>query len=387
MVPGVALLMALVALSDGTEAAGARARLVVSGPVHCLTREDLARRVKARSPRVDFTDDAPLVAAVAVTTYSRDAQVVQLDFVRPGQPVRPRVLKTRSCAEAADALALILAVTLDPRAHDLSPVPDERPTSANTPPPAPPVAPPPEPPALAPDSGPPAPSPSPASTRGARAPAPPRRPAAVVKTPAPAPPPLPAAIVPPPTPGPATVASEPPRGGPAQAARHVSFAASADTIFGVAPGLMPGFALTVMFETASEGVWAPAVALRWTHVWRTGLTEAPGTASFNLEAGTVDACPLRWRRSWVSLRPCVSLLVGRLTTRGAGTGDDGGAARPFSTTGLGVQVHAGSSLELTVRLGLGVALVRDSYAFGDRVFYRTGLLTTSAGLGLGFRWP
>lgn len=123
MVPSVGLLMALTTLSspDGVDANAAPARLIVSAPDRCLTREDLVRRVKARAPHVTFAEDAPLVARVAVTAYARDAQTVELDFTRPGQAGTPRVLETRTCAQAADAVALILAVTLDPAAQAASP--------------------------------------------------------------------------------------------------------------------------------------------------------------------------------------------------------------------------------------------------------------------------
>jgi len=387
MAPSVALLMALTTLSSLTAggASATRARLVVDAPARCLTRDDLVRRVKARTPRVDFTDDAMIIAAVAVTAYSPEAQVVQLDLMRPGQQLRPRILKTHTCAKTADAVALILAITLDPTSQISSPQsgPEKSAASAEPPAPAPAATPgthvtvaaPPS------DAGPAA-TRTTASSRGPRTPLAANRPVTAVKPAAPEAPPILSTA-----PAPAIAATAGTAPETRKAVLELSLSATADTMSGVAPQLLPGFSLVTMLETARDGAWAPALAVGWTHLWRTGMAGAAATASFTLDAGTVDACPLRWRWSKLSLRPCASFLLGRLATRGSGTADDRGAARPFSTAGVSVQARFGGTVQLTARLGLGVALVRDSYAFGDQVFYRAGFFTPTAALGAGFRWP
>ena len=137
--------------------------------------------------------------------------------------------------------------------------------------------------------------------------------------------------------------------------------------------------------------WAPAVILGVLHAWRSDLAELGGTASFALDAGSVDACPLRLRWSSLVARPCASLLVGRMTASGGGADvtEAASKARPFTVAGGLVILTAelGSMVELTGRLATGATLIRDSYGFSPTVFHRASFLTTSASLGLGIRWP
>ena len=193
------------------------------------------------------------------------------------------------------------------------------------------------------------------------------------------------AIVPPPD----TVTSRPPKNIAAEPRARLRFGGSiaGQAIFGSAPSVMPGFALALMIASERDRAWAPALFVGWTHVWRSDLAQSGGAASFTLDAGTADVCPLRGRWSLLVVRPCVSLLLGRLATRGTDTNQPATAARPFSAAGLTVNASLGRTIELTARLGLGVTLIRDSYAFSDDVFYRAGPFTTSASLGIGASWP
>ena len=77
-----------------------------------------------------------------------------------------------------------------------------------------------------------------------------------------------------------------------------------------------------------DGVWAPALFLGATHVWRDDLAEPGGNASFTLDAATVDACPLRVGAAWFVARPCASALFGRLSASGTDTeqADERGSA-------------------------------------------------------------
>ena len=374
MLPSVALLTALAALSspDAEDGALARARLVVSAPALCLTHDDLARRVRARAPTVTFADDAAILARVAVTAYSPTSQVVAVDVTRRGERQHPRMLRTRTCGEAADAVALILAVTLDPTSQ-ASPAANTGSDESSS--------------HIGGDSAPPGLTGS--STPGAShtsAPGRGTRPLATEAR-APAAPPVPQLISKPPKLAPASPPATPSTTARPGTGVRLSIAAAADALFGASPRLMPGFSLSAALEGATDAAWSPALSLRWTHVWTSGVAEPSGAASFTLDAGTLDACPLRWRWSQLAVRPCASVLVGRMATHGSGTTDDAGADRPFSAAGLALQVRLGQTVEVAARVGVGVALIRDTYAFGDQVFYRTGFLTTSASLGLGAHWP
>jgi hypothetical protein len=157
-------------------------------------------------------------------------------------------------------------------------------------------------------------------------------------------------------------------------------------VSGAAPSALLGVGVTVMLAAERPGLWAPALFVGWAHVGRSGLSEPGGTASFTLDAGIIDGCPLRWHWSRVSVRPCASLLIGRLATQGRNTNEPDSAVRPFGASGLALAATFGQTLQMSGRLGVGVALIRDSYKF-DTTFFRADWLTISASLGVGASWP
>jgi hypothetical protein len=83
---------------------------------------------------------------------------------------------------------------------------------------------------------------------------------------------------------------------------------------------MPAIAVYVMGALDYDSLWSPAIMVGIAHAWRTGLAEQGGTASFTLDAASLDACGLRWGRSVVEARLCGSALVGRLIASGTDTG-------------------------------------------------------------------
>ena len=328
MTAGGALLIALLlqgaagAAASVPEAAPTRARLELRNAADCLSPTDLAERVASRSPRIQFVDDAAVYAKVVVTSAHPGNIVAELVLATPGAEQPPRRFVARSCAEAADAIALIIAVTLDPTGAD---------TSAHPPP---------------------------------AEPAPP----------------------PPPTPAVETVAPAAPVPAIASKRRFGAYVAG-QTIFGPAPAVMPGFALYGMAELDRGGVWVPALFVGATHVWRNDLSETGGTASFTLDAASVDACPLRLGGSRLVARPCAAALVGRLATTGTDAGREASFARPFATAGVAVAAGFGTTVEVSARLAAGVTLIRDWYDFNGVVFHRAGAITIAANVGVGLRWP
>src|SRR5205814_10160623 len=59
-------------------------------------------------------DAASVEATVAVTSQQPGSVTAELTIVGPRTAATPRRVVARSCQEAADAVALIMAVTLDP---------------------------------------------------------------------------------------------------------------------------------------------------------------------------------------------------------------------------------------------------------------------------------
>jgi len=319
---------AAAAAAAAPDAATTKARLDLRGAADCVSRADVAARVAARTPRVQFVDDATILARVEITSTRPGNVIAEVSLARPGAEQPPRKLVARSCAEAADAVALIIAVTLDPTLKPLA---------------APPADQPPEP----------------------QPPAPPAPPTAVE------------------SPAPAALAA------PSATTHRFGVSVAGQTILGPAPAVMPGVALYGMLALDRDSVWAPALIIGATHVWRHDLEQTDGKASFTLDAASVDACPLRIGRSSFVARPCASALVGRLNASGSDTGNGASEARAFAAAGIALAATANlpAAIDLSARLGVGMTLRRDAYELGSTTFHRAERITVAASIGAGLRWP
>jgi hypothetical protein len=152
--------------------------------------------------------------------------------------------------------------------------------------------------------------------------------------------------------------------------------------------VMPGAGLAFMVEYDRDPVWSPAIGLGATHAWRQGLSERGGTASFVLDAATLDACAVRVRWPFADVRACAAVLAGRLATTGSAVPDATSFSRPFVTVGgAGLfTVPLGSRFVLRARLSAATPLVRDWYIFGTDTFHRTPRVTIDVGVGVGTIW-
>jgi len=365
------------------EPAATSARLEVQALPDCTTREELAARVAARSRRIHFDDEGavgPTVRA-AIIPSPRGGAVAELVIVQPGGKTSSRRLSAPSCAEATDAIALIIALTLDPMSVSASaagstaapattgvgrsaaPAPSSASQTGPTPPPAANA-----PSRTAPESAP------------ARAPAP-AHPVDLTTRPDQTAPSPPADHEP-------TVAASPPAP-PVVARSRFGAGGTAQALFGLVPGTLPGLGLYLIAARDREALWSPAVVVAGAHAWSSGLLEPGGTAAFTLDAVTVDACALRLHLAPFEARACGTALYGRLTATGSETYSQATSTRPFAAAGgaLLLSLELGRLFELSGRFGASASLIRDSFAFAPAVFHRTAAVTLSAGLGLGVRFP
>jgi hypothetical protein len=334
------------------------ASLEVAASADCTTRAELMARVHARSPRVKFVDDPSGVAIRARFALTASGAVAgDLTLASRGaKPTTRRVLAS-TCGEAADAAALIIAVTLDPTARPSA----DRQSGAATE----------------------------EVTRGTAGGASSTEPT-TKPTPRTEKPPAAAkeSSASPTSAGP-SAADEPPTAAGSSGRPVFGVVVAAQSFVGPAPRLMGGVALYGMAAVDGSPLWSPAVVLGATYSLRTGLEEQGGTASFALLAASVDACPFRFRLGAVEARPCASGLGGRLTARATDTQNPAGeSARPFWVLG-GVVIATVALpwlLEASARVGAGANLVQDSFVFTPRVFHTVPPVTVAASLGIGVRW-
>lgn len=352
------LVLAFVAASEGTAAAASNAgsltaALEVAASPDCTTRADVIARVHARSPRVAFVEDGADVAVSARFSLLRNGAVAgELAIVRHGAEPSVRHVVAQSCAEAADAVALIIAVTLDPSSGEHGGAAERDAASAAT-----------------------------ADTNGTKngsADGASRSPPAEPKARATAAP----------VADDGTSASSSPS--PFSGDPRFGLLFAGQTFLGPAPGVMPGIALYATAGIDRRGAWSPALLLGAVHAWRSGVEEPGGTAAFTLNAVSLDLCPLRFRSSRLEVRPCASLLGGGFSARGTDTQNPvQESARPFWMLGAAgvVTLALVWRLEASARVAVGANLVRDSFEFSPVVFHEVAPVTLGASLGLGVRLP
>ena len=341
------------------------ARLEVQASPDCATREELVSRVASRSRRIRFPGDAaggPLLRAT-IGPGPGGTIVGDLVVLRPGGRRSSRRLSAPSCAEAIDAIALVIAMTLDPTFAA-----DAAATGAATAAEAP-------------------------ADIGARTVSREQRPAGPAPPPTAPPPTAPPSTASPPTAPPSPIdvpvaaESAPPAG--QGESRRFGAGVTAQAIWGVAPRALPGFGLYGLAGLDRASIWSPALLLWATHSSTDDLAEPGGTAAFALDAVSLDACPFRLALPHLEARGCATGLVGRLSARGSDTYSPASRSRPFGTFGASalLTVTLSGIVELSGRFGAGASLVRDAFEFTPQVFHRVASVTLVGDLGLGLRFP
>jgi hypothetical protein len=324
----------------------ASVRLEVQAAPECTSQPDLTARILARLRRARFDEDTPALGVRARFTALPSGNIVaELTLTKPGAKPSSRRLVARSCAQAADAAALIIAITLDPTSLS------EAPTTLEE----------------APTKGEGSWQPSPSSSVEARG----SRPGQAAPEGATQPPPKRVPTSP-------TWAGSPRFG--AQVATQM--------LSGVAPELMPSIAVHAIVGLDREALWSPAMMLGIAHGFDTSVKETGGTADFWLDAASLDACALRIRFRAFEARPCASALIGRLSANGTDTSNTAGIVRrPFVATGAAtiLALRVAPVIELTARAALGVNLIRDSFEFAPVVFHTVSHMTFAASVGIGIR--
>jgi hypothetical protein len=362
----------------GGEAAAAEPAAVLArlewGTSVCGDAEGFASRVSKRSLRVRFVERAPQVRVLLSIRPEGAALAARVRLEGPGRPALDRHILSPDCDDALDALALVVAITLEgwPAPPRRAPPPRRTPRRVPVPPPAtelpvpearaePPAAletaPSPDEPAIVEPLPNPLEPPSPPPTASTSEPT-----AAVEGTPpAPEPPvvmtPLP--LGPPEADGDAAV------DGPAL---RLSAALAVQWLAGLAPAPIAGGGLFLRATWDGEGVLSlsPEFGLGFTHHRGGGFQEPGGEAAFALDSGTLEFCPLRIGNADIALRPCALGSLGRLTATGERTFDGHSRSRPWATAGGGLVGSARWGVfEFRLAGAFSAPFVRDSFSFGS----------------------
>jgi hypothetical protein len=324
--------------------------------------------VTARSRRINFSDDAanvPVVRAAIGPSADRGATasavIGEMELVRPDGRRAMRRISARSCADATDALGLVIALTLDPAA--IAPVesPNQGPstTTARA--------------AAATPRTAPALQTATATATGAAPPETPRRRQQVPAAQAPA----------------AVAAAEAPvTVVPILAPLRFALGVGGQMVSGPAPDALWGVSIEAAAYWDRNALWSPALIVSAMHTATGDLVESGGTAAFTLDAVTVDACPSRLTVAGADARLCATASAGRLLAEGSDTFSPASVTRLVAAAGGAASLDLGlGRFQLSARFGAAASLVRDAFQFAPLVFHRVASVTLTASLGVGLRFP
>jgi hypothetical protein len=371
--PGAALaLAALCSGSEGSaEAPEVRAHLEVVTAGGCGSETEITARVGRRSSRIRFVDPGPDVrrARAELRPASNELFAASLSlWTDDGRELVRRVRPAR-CADALEALSLVLLVSLDPDAdlgETAAPSPAQEPAETGSPDAT----------ASATTSAA-QPTPSAPARRGKRRDGPDAEAEAEANANANA------------LELKRESESEAAAPGSGSRSRYRPFAgAFASVRAGTAPGWMPGFGVFA-------GVLGPgfpsesALRLSVARHGRSGFEVEGGSAEFELDTVRLELCPLGLRVGPAALHACIQGELGELEASGSGLPDSRSAARPWRSLGgsgwLGVRPWR--VLELSLSGGLEHPLVRDRFEFNPEVFHEVGPVCGWLSLGLALSIP
>jgi hypothetical protein len=332
-------------------------------PAACENDSQFFVRARSRAPRMRLARPSERARMFVVDIEQRKGRTLgRLTVRNPEGRQTVREIEAKDCSEAVDALALVMALAVNPRAADapaaVSPRTADAPPAPETPRPAP-TALPDEPVAPAPTPQPTAPS---ATTR----------------------PPIPSSNVS--ADAPETAASASPR----DTGWAFRAGLSALGVSAIAPEpLLGGRASGELVHLATE-VIAPSFRASVGYATHAGFVVDGGTAHFAYAGTNLEICPLRLPAAGpLLLRPCAMADVGLVFARGTETIAERGDTRPWVALGGGGRLEwaLGRRVGLDLDVGCTFPIWRDRFLFGSRPFHRVGWVSGVVALGFVIRIP
>ncbi|HEX8793811.1 MAG TPA: hypothetical protein VF765_22865 [Polyangiaceae bacterium] len=315
----------------------------------CPDAAAFEQMVRGRTNRARFVASGQ-ARTFAVTLTRGPHASGRLTVLRSGSIEGVREVHADSCAEGAEALALMVALAVDPSAI-LGPA---APTNAA--------------------SG--APSPPAATTASAQAVQ--EEPPAVTQSP-PSPLPAPLATTPPPSESPAPTSAAPPP--------HTVFVGTDLVVAGGAPSNpLFGVAPLLGWRSSSTGLIAPSIRASFLHAGSSVGEATGGSAAFTWNLGRLEGCVLSWPPGPAHLLACARVEAGVVDASGSGV--PLATSRERAWVALGPVVRGEWSLLgplfLTIDAAPMVRATTDRFYFRpDSTVYQVSWLGFEGGAGIG----
>jgi hypothetical protein len=342
-------------------------------PSACDDDAQFFARARSRAPRMRVARPEERARVFVVEIEQRAGRMHGRLTVRNREGRQTvREIEAKDCNEAVDALALVVALVINPRAGAQG-APTGAP-SESEPSPAAPASPP-----SAPHSSVPT---APASSA-------PNAPAAPKTSPDPSRPAGPSsALV---APAAATDAgSEGVTSARLEPLWGFRAGAGAWGVGAIAPEPLLGARITAELLDLRSNVMAPSFRLSAGYATHAGFVVDGGTAHFSYGGANIQICPLRIpQRGPLVLRPCVMADAGFVLARGSDAFNARSETRPWADVGVGGRLEwsLGRRVAVEVDAGCMFPIWRDRFLFGTRSFHRVALAGGVVALGFVMRIP
>ena len=341
-------------------------------PAACENDAQFFARARSRAPRMRLARPDERARRFVVDIEQRGGRTSgRLTVRNPEGRQTVREIEARDCSEAVDALALIVALAVNPRAAEVPPAATS-PRAADTPPSA--VNPPP---ADAPRA------------------APTAAPNAEPSAPAPAAQPNAPSVSPRPPPATSDSSDAQPESAAAATSADAALWAfraglSAWGIGAIAPEPLLGARASGEVLSLATRVLAPSFRASAGYTTHAGFVVDGGTAHFAYAGASFEICPLRLPASGpLVLRPCAMADVGAIFAQGKDALNARGDTRPWVSLGGGGRLEwaLGRRVGLDLDVGCTFPIWRDRFLFGSRSFHQVAWAGLVVSLGFVVRIP
>lgn len=158
---------------------------------------------------------------------------------------------------------------------------------------------------------------------------------------------------------------------------------------GPAPETMPGMGVQARLSFRGTGPWMPALGIQLAHVWAHSIGTDGGDASFDLTRVQLLLCPVGVRLWRLAAHVCAAAGAGSLRAEGTNTYHPQLRHEPWIDAGGALLWSASVTpwLELTGGFELSTPWERYRFAFRPDVFHRVPVATLGGHLGAGIRFP
>jgi hypothetical protein len=301
--------------------------LIYSATEGCPTRDAFVERLRSRTTRFRDAAEGELsrVFKVEITTGAELAHGKLAVTARDGSSAS-REVKATTCDQVGAALALVVAVAIDPQA-----LVEAMPTKTEPPP-----------------------------------------------------------VPPPPPPPPPEVAPQVNTAPPARRATRFAGGVRVDEVSGITPLLRPVLRPFFEIAGDRPGVLAPTLRVSFAWTRNAHVAASSDGADFSWYAGRIDACPVRLGGASAFLSPCMTIDAGALRVAGQDAPASTARWRPWVSTGLDVRSSLTllGWLFAEIEIGAAAPWIKDRWIFADGTSLHTApAVSVWTGAGIGCRLP